>query len=98
MKWKILVVSCTILSCKDPQVPPPPTGLSCKAAAENLTRLAREQNCTDKRGRPVGAPNARGESYQSVCERVEREGMVSMRSDCIASAKTCEEERACQAQ
>ena len=95
---RFFVLMFTLCSCRDPNVPPPPTGDSCKSAEMNLQKLAKNLGCVDKRGNPVGSPNSRGESYATVCERVEREGLVSMRSDCITAAKTCEEERACQAQ
>lgn len=79
-------------------MPPPPTGDDCKAAEANLQKLAQEQNCKDPLGNPTGAPNKLGESYAQICERVEREGKVSMRSACIASAKNCKEIDTCQSQ
>lgn len=99
MKILLLFLALTLVpSCKDPQVPPPPTGDDCKAAEANLEKLAREQGCKNGLGQPLGSPNSKGESYASICERVEREGKVSMRSSCVAQAKTCEEERSCQSQ
>lgn len=83
---------------KNPPAPPPPTGDDCRAAEVNLQRLAKEFGCKNGLGQPTGSPNAKGETYAFVCERVEREGKVSMRSSCVASAKSCEEERSCQSQ
>lgn len=94
----LILALVAVPSCRDPQLPPPPTGDDCKAAEVNLQKLAQEQGCKNGLGKPLGSPNSKGESYTAICERVEREGKVSMRSSCVAQAKSCEEERACQSQ
>lgn len=96
--WAVLAIG--LMACKEPKTPapPPPTGDDCKAAEANLQQLSNTQGCKDPLGNPLGAPNKLGESYALICERVEREGKVSMRSACVAAAKSCKEVDTCQSQ
>lgn len=84
--WILLLVSCTNL----PEPKNPPTGEFCAAAEKRLLEL----QCRIE-GKVLGSPNTRGESYLTICLRVEKEAQVDMRSRCLAEAVDCEEVRSC---
>lgn len=79
-----------LAACPSP-AHPPPTGEQCAGAEQNLLRLG----CKGDDGRPLGQGNKSGESYRQICERVEKEGKVDMRSGCVAQAKSCQEVEQC---
>jgi len=78
-------------------VPPPPTGDNCQGAEVRLKEFG-AQGCKNLDGSVMGTGNQVGETYTQICERVERQGKVTMRSDCIVAAKSCKEAQSCQSQ
>ena len=92
IKPLILVALLLSSSCKDPQ-PQWPTGEGCVAAEENLKILS----CDDPKrsGKKMHDPNKKGEGWAAICARAEKEGKVSMRTDCVSRANSCEEVLEC---
>lgn len=100
MKKILLILPLILLGipgCKPPMAPPPPTGDSCQGAETRLKALGAE-GCKNADGTLMGTGNQVGESYVQICLRVEREGKVTMRSECIVAAKSCKEAQSCQSQ
>lgn len=88
---------CAILSCSPAQPPVQPVhpddkdpDLGCKAAEEHLLAL----ECKDSKGRLLGGPNRRGESFRSICETAIK-ARVSLRPACIARVTSCDAVQAC---
>lgn len=81
-----------LFACKEPSppAPPTPTGEFCEQADQRI------RNCIAQGERHLVADTADGQTFAQVCLRVEKEGKVSMRADCIAQAPTCDEVVECQ--
>jgi len=95
MKTTNIVLAAALLSCtpKQPPAPPFPTGAGCEQAEKRLAEL----DCDDPKqsGKKLHSPNKSGETWTQVCLRAEKEGKVSMGTDCKIRATTCEEAISC---
>lgn len=66
-------------------VPPAPGVENCDAAEKKLLDL----QCKDRRGRLIGGPTLRGQTWSQVCHDNTNNG-VDMETTCIVQAVDCE--------
>lgn len=90
MRSVLVVVILGLLPGCPPTPVPPPTGEYCQGAYQRL--LA----CEGKGQEGLLVRTRKGETYEQVCLRVEKEGGVPTNAKCIVDALTCEEVFQCQ--
>lgn len=87
-----LLLAGTLTGCPNPPPPvDPPTGENCAGAYHRLLDCE-----TQGFGDKLSIRTKKGETYEQVCLRVEKEGKIPTGATCITKAPNCEEVVACQ--
>lgn len=91
-KALIFSIALFLTGCPTKPAPaPPPTGENCTGAYRRLLDCE-----TQGFGDKLSIRTKKGETYEQVCLRVEKEGRIPTGSTCIVQAPNCEEVVACQ--
>lgn len=91
-KALIFSIALFLAGCPTKPAPvPPPTGENCTGAYHRLLDCE-----TQGFGDKLSIRTKKGETYEQVCLRAEKEGGIPTGSTCIVQAPNCEEVVACQ--